>query len=127
MCWPAWTPPTTFHDLVRTYAAKLVSQDQERDPALSRFFAGLGRLAVARVRDFATTRQTQALHWFDRNEQELINTIVAATVIRQARQVVPLAGALVDYRSIRGPESEFESAAELAVCTAITLETGGRR
>jgi hypothetical protein len=112
-------PGDRFHDLVREYAAKLVRQDEERDPALNRFFDGLSRRAVARVNDFATTRRTQALNWFDRNHQELLATVVAASMIWQARRVIPLAGALLDYRAIRGQESDFELAATTAVHTGM--------
>lgn len=118
-------PGDRFHDLVREYVADLVSRDEERDPALRRFFDGLGRRAAARVRDFATTRRTEALDWFDRNQVALLHAVLGANLLREARRVIPLAGALVDYRAVRGPESEFDTAATLAVDTAVNARDWG--
>jgi hypothetical protein len=116
-------PGDRFHDLVQYYVLTTKTRDDsEKAAAMARLFAGLSKRAAGRARDLGTARRDEALSWFDDNIETLVYAAVAANISYHAHLAIPLTLALLDYRAIRGPESDFETAAELARDTGVNAK-----
>ncbi|MFD8493360.1 tetratricopeptide repeat protein [Amycolatopsis sp. NPDC059657] len=125
-----------MHDLLRLYAAERISDDTERQDAVSRLLAHFLATTVsasqhldprldAADRDRRFTSRHHALAWLDAERPSLVGSVDLAYSMGRYTSTGALAAALYDYFELRKHLADWIATAELALTAARRL--GNRR